>query len=211
MTKAWLDEDGQPLNRFFNAERVEARTISELLGVINGILADGTVCAKEVEYLGRWVLTYPESASQWPANVLIEHLNRIFADGKIDDEERESLRGILEDIVGAPSHGFTAPVTRLPLTKPTPEVIFDQNTFVLTGKFLYGPRKNCERAVEIRGGRCEDNVTLRTRYLVVGTVGSRDWIQSAWGRKIERAVELSGFGEIYIVSEETWSKYLLGG
>ncbi len=41
---------------------------------------------------------------------------------------------------------------------------------------------------------------------VIGAIGSRDWIHSTHGRKIERAVELREQGTgIYILSEEYWA------
>jgi hypothetical protein len=45
--------------------------------------------------------------------------------------------------------------------------------------------------------------------LVIGTFASRDWANTNYGRKIERAVELrqSGSG-ISIISEEHWKRFV---
>jgi hypothetical protein len=59
---------------------------------------------------------------------------------------------------------------------------------VFTGKFAFGPRRVCEAAVEALGGRAGSSVTRVTNYLVIGTFGSRDWIHTSHGRKIEQAV-----------------------
>ena len=57
-----------------------------------------------------------------------------------------------------------------------------------------------------RGALCESTVTRRTRYLVVGTFGSRDWVHSSFGRKIEKAVELEQAGmPLSIVGEDHWA------
>lgn len=208
--KPGCDAEGQPVNPLLNERRRIDRGLSELLGMVRGILADGVVLEVEAEALARWILSNAEIANHWPADVLVKHLNRIFEDGRMDEDERQSLTDLLTNLSGRALEEFASSSTELPLTRPTPEVIFDQNAFVFTGKFLFGPRRACHRETEIRGGVCEDAITARTRYVVVGSLASRDWIQSGWGRKIERAMELSKFGEIYIVAEETWTRYLMG-
>jgi len=51
--------------------------------------------------------------------------------------------------------------------------------------------------------------TRESHYLVIGTFASRDWANTNFGRKIERAVELRDSGSgIYIISEEYWQKFL---
>jgi hypothetical protein len=48
-------------------------------------------------------------------------------------------------------------------------------------------------------------VTKRTDYLVIGTFGSRDWVHTSFGRKIEKAVSLRGSGSgIAIAVEDHW-------
>ena len=50
-----LDSHGQPANNFFNLVRTQDRSMSELLGLCHGMLADGTICQKEAEYLQLWL------------------------------------------------------------------------------------------------------------------------------------------------------------
>ena len=80
---------------------------------------------------------------------------------------------------------------------------------MFTGKFAFGPRKECERQVHSLGGRCEESVTQQTNYLIVGTFGSRDWVHTSFGRKIEKAVAYrrSGMG-LAIISEDHWAGLL---
>jgi NAD-dependent DNA ligase len=75
---------------------------------------------------------------------------------------------------------------------------------------VYGPRKRCENEILSRGGIIAPNVTLRTSYLVVGTLGSRDWVNTAFGRKIEKAVEYRERcgASISIISERRWLEFL---
>jgi len=79
----------------------------------------------------------------------------------------------------------------LPLDTPPPLICWGPDeVYVFTGRFAYDTRKDCEREVTERGGTCEPNITRRTSFLVIGTFGSRDWVQSSYGRKIQRAAEL---------------------
>lgn len=55
-----------------------------------------------------------------------------------------------------------------------------------------------------RGGAIA-SVSKKLDYLVIGEIGSRDWIHSTHGRKIEKAVELrNGGARLAIVSERHW-------
>ena len=60
-----------------------------------------------------------------------------------------------------------------------------------------------------RGGLIGSYVTLQTSYLVIGSVGSRDWIHSSWGRKVEKAVEYKRLCRIAMVSEQHWPSFLM--
>lgn len=204
-----FDEDGQPLNVVWNCQRRIDAGIDELIGLIRGILADGVVTESEANTLAGWVARHCEIAREWPVNVLLSRLNRIYADGRIDDDEREDLKALLVEIVGENDNVLPNPTTTLPLSRPAPDVIFDRNTFVLTGKFAFGPRRICEAEVLARGGKTANYVVLQTSYLVIGSVGSRDWIHTAWGRKIEKAVEYQKSSAIAIISEQHWARFLL--
>jgi NAD-dependent DNA ligase len=203
-----LDEDGQPLCVSWNSRRRIDAGIDELLGFIQGILADGEVSEAETIALAAWTLKHSEIVCDWPVNVLAGRLNRIFADGRVDEAEREDLRTLLVEILGENENPLVTSSTRLPLSMPAPDVIFDQNVFVLTGKFAFGPRRVCEAEVLALGGKTSDHVTLQTSYVVIGSVGSRDWIHSSWGRKIEKAVEYRGLCPIAIISEQHWAEFL---
>jgi NAD-dependent DNA ligase len=204
-----LDPDGQPLYLAWNFQRRIDAGIDELIGLIRGILADGEVSEADTIALAAWTLKHGEIATDWPVNVLVARLNRIFADGIVDDTEREDLKSLLVEILGENDNPLVTASTTLPLSRPAPDVIFDQNVFLFTGKFAFGPRRICEDEVLVRGGKVGSNVTLQTSYLVIGSVGSRDWIHSSWGRKIEKAVSYRELCPIAIISERHWSSFLL--
>ena len=124
-------------------------------------------------------------------NRLAERLQRIFTDGWVDDTERVELAEMLTSIVGGTAGvvlGEDA-ATQLPLDVPPPSFAWSGSVFVFTGKFAFGTRASCQCEADKRGGRCESNVTRRTRYLIIGTFGSRDWVHTSFGRKIQKWAE----------------------
>jgi len=205
------DAHGQPLNRTFNAARLDDRKIDELIGLCKGVLADGEVSQFEVEYLQNWLRNNIEISGHWPANVLYQRIEAMLADNVLDVEEQRELLQTLMDLTGEPSiHGsVTSMSTSLPLTTPDPEIDFEGRIFCLTGKFVTGTRKQCESLVLERNGSLKSSPTRDTNFLVIGLVGSSDWIHSTHGRKIEKAVELQESGtNLAIVSEEHWVRFL---
>lgn len=203
-----LDPHGQPFNVRFNRARRAERDLSEFLGLARGLLADGRVSSDEADLLHSWVETHPDAVEQWPVNRLAERIGKIFADGRADDSEREDLAELLASILGGSAQVLLGSdsVTDLPLDRPPPGLVWPGSTFVLTGKFAFGPRVDCEREIAKRGGQPESIVTQRTRYLVIGTFGSRDWVHTAFGRKILKAVKYRDAGlPLAIIEEEHWA------
>lgn len=71
--------------------------IRRLHGVLHGIVADGAVTEQEAIDLADWLEGYQDFARVWPFCTLVEILQRIRADGQIDDEERAQLARFAED------------------------------------------------------------------------------------------------------------------
>lgn len=91
-------------------------------------------------------------------------------------------------------------------------LVFMNANFVFTGKFRYGARVDCKRAVQARGGMCDHNrLTHQTDVLVVGSLGSPSYFMKRYGRKIEKA---KGYrkktGRPMIIAEDRWDRYLRG-
>lgn len=205
------DAHGQPLTRAYNRRRRADREVQELLGLAKGIIADGMVVDSEVVALQQWFDGHEDALDVWPLNVLSGRLRRILADGMVDEEERTELAGLLRQATGERPDGATAMrgATRLPLCDPAPHVEYVGRTFVFTGRFAFGTRTRCERAVLREGGAVKRTVSRGTHYLVIGALASVDWANSTHGRKIEEAVHLRAAGHpVHIVSEEHWSSTL---
>lgn len=206
-----VGQHGQPINESFNRTRRVERDIAELLGIAKGMLADGKVTEEEANYLQNWVEQHPDAANEFPLTTIRERLERIFADGRVDEGERTDLFELLTSIVGGNAGVIVSEDAScdLPCDEPPPVFKWSESLFVFTGKFAFGPREKCESEVLSRGGTCASSITKKTNYLVIGSFGSRDWIQTSYGRKIEKAVEYRANGcPLAIVAEYHWIESL---
>jgi hypothetical protein len=203
-----LDKHGQPFNLRFNRARRAERDVCELLGFARGLLADGVVTASEASLLHDWVGRHHDALDHWVVRTVHDRLAAHFEDGTIDDAERADLKNLLDRLVSGELSAVcnTDAATSLPLDQPPPLIEWADKTYVFTGKFAFGPRRDCERVVVERGGVCEPNVTMLTSFLVIGTFGSRDWVHTPFGRKIEKAVSYRDGGRpLRIVAEDHWA------
>jgi NAD-dependent DNA ligase len=209
-----LDDHGQLVIRTFNAARLNDRMIDELIGLCRGVLFDGAISELEAGALLRWMDANREIAQHWPANVLYRRISRMMADGLLDPEEQRELIETLIELTGAPAPEASVKngSTTLPLCSPLPTLNFPGNLFCFTGKFVSGTRAQVQDAVIALGAAVTASPTNKTNYLVIGSIGSTDWIHSTHGRKIERAVALRSQGKpIHIIAEEYWAECMQDG
>ncbi len=206
----------------FNARRLAARSVDELIGICKGIAADGIVNSAEADFLVNWLDSNRPIMDVWPVNVLSLRVEKMLENNCIDELERKELFKLLTDIVGETgkcevvnrttgevAENISSPSMTLPLDKPAPEVFFEGKLFCFTGKFFYGTRKRCEADILDRGGQSKSRITRETDYLVIGLIGSSEWLHSTYGTKIENAVKLKDNGSlISIVSEDHWAMHL---
>lgn len=202
-----LDEHGQP-PRFISAQRVADRSTDELIGLCKGILADGIIVQEEAEYLQLWLRQNVEARSQWPGNILHARVYEYLEDGYLDKDEKDELMELLKSFSGAtdPSPDYNQS-TSLPFSNPMPELLFAGESYCFTGRMHYGTRNDCQRVVRSLGGEICNTPIQNECVLVVGYLGSRDWIHTSYGRKIEKAVDYRERGyPIDIISEEHWTQ-----
>jgi NAD-dependent DNA ligase len=211
--KPTTNRDGQPLNQAFRSAAIVDRQIDELIGIVKGVMADGMVHQGEVEFLISWLETNRSALDKWPAKAIYPRLKAALADGNMDlDEEREILDLLLSTVGGntAPMKGESSNSTALPYTLPQSLLTFDARLFCFTGKFQSGSRQWCESQVIAKGGLATGSITKKLHYLVIGEIGSRDWMHSTHGRKIEKAIEYNEAGHsIAILSEQHWFEQLV--
>ena len=208
-----LDAHGQPIIRAYNCKQRRDRTLDELLGLTKGMAADGVINQLEAEFLQKWLIKNNDLNATWPVNVINNRVNEMLCDGVLDGDEQKEL---LELICSFTSQ---IPVERelenmsctLPLDSPPPTLQFEDMAFCFTGKFVSGTRRDCQKAVTRLGGAVKNTVSKYVDYLVIGIIGSRDWVHTSYGRKIERAVELRQEGKpLAIVSEDHWAQHVYG-
>jgi NAD-dependent DNA ligase len=197
--------------RALQAQRRVEHGLAEMMGLVRGVVADGVVSSDEASRLAEWTRANPETAARWPANILARRLGRIFADGRLDSRERQRLAAVLSHIAQNPEaigRGFPL-ATDLPITRPTPEVVFERQTFVFAGELAYGPTRACEREVMELGGTCERAVNRRTDFVVIGALAANDWSQSAFGALVDEVVQYRSRGvRIAVITEEHWAAAL---
>lgn len=197
----------------FDQKRLIDRGMDEFIGLCKGIIFDGTVCQAEAENLLLWLKANPLVSQQFPAKHVFMTLREMLADGEFDYDEEGIFLDLLVKITGSPlmlDEGANAS-TQLPLCDPQPEIEFTGKVFVLTGNFGMGPRKRVIEAIKQRGGQVVlKDLRLDTDYLVIGNIGSKAWMHSTHGRKIERAMEYRDQRNtgLSIVSESHFMRYL---
>ncbi len=94
-----------------------------------------------------------------------------------------------------------------PYDSPRPKVVIKGKSFLFTGKFGFGSRKECQKAVTLLGGISPDQKQANQfiDYLVVGSEGSKAWSKGDYGNKIEAAIlARKQHGKPAIISEEHW-------
>lgn len=194
--------------------RRQDRAVDELVGLCRGVMADGHVSQQEAEFLLGWLQRNAEFVGEWPFQPLYARIGQLLEDGLMDADESADLHDTLSRFIGGeafdPQEAIASAASALPVDDPQPEVVHADADFVVTGTFEYGTRTAVIQAITALGGRVASNCSGKTRYLVIGTLGSRDWINSNAGRKIQAAVRLRDESgqPLAIVSEHHWLKHL---
>lgn len=190
-----------------NEARVFARASDSLLGICAGLIADAQLNEKEVQFLGLWLREHEDIASTWPGSLIRGRVKEILADGRIEDSELAHLQETLAEALGGgweESGAADGLATTLPIQSDA-VVSIPEHSFCFTGRFAFGTRAACERAVVVRGGEVSTNVVMNLDYLVIGTFVTPDWANTSYGRKIEKAVSYRDAGRpLQIISERAW-------
>lgn len=189
----------------FNRARIDDRQVNELLGMAKMITADGVVSQDEAEYLQKWLVANQAVSSNPVVARLMQRVDAMLRDNMLDQDEAAELFETLQRFTGGDFElGELTKASRLPIDSPVPDICFSGRQYVFTGTFAFGARKECERAVSERGGSA-GRLSRGTDYLVIGVYATDSWAHSAFGRKIEQALDMRQKGYVpAIVSEEDW-------
>lgn len=207
-----IEKVDSPLIKAYRSEAVIDRQIDELIGVIKGVTADGIVTQAEVEYLLCWMDANRKASTLWPAKVIYPRLVDAIHGGAMSIEKESEILDLLIRAVGgntATRDGHESNSSKLPYTGMNTPVTFEGLHFCFTGTFASGSRNWCHGKVVERGGNSVGTISKKLNYLVVGDIGSENWLHSTHGRKIEKAVKYNADGcNIAILSEEYWHAHL---
>ncbi|MDQ9169053.1 BRCT domain-containing protein [Oxalobacteraceae bacterium R-40] len=186
------------------------RQINELIGLLKGVTADGSVQQSEVEFLLTWLESNKKSLDQWPAKAIYPRLKSALSDGNLDDAEEEEIHALLEATISEHSETTQAnSMIEIPFTEPIPDIQFANRSFCFTGRFQSGSRSWCVSQIIARGGMSTSKIDRKLHYLVVGDIGGTDWFRAKHGRKIVRAIKHIEVGaNIAILREQHWFEQL---
>lgn len=191
--------------------RLLVRSCEALIGICNGLIADGELNDREIIFLSTWLSENQTISTIWPGEIVFSRVREVLADGIVTAEERTYLVSTLEQLVGgsfAENGAMPSGPNTLPMNTDIQVSIVDRG-FCFTGQFLYGTRTVCERVTMSRGGTVHSNIFKKVHFLVIGDMASRDWKHSSHGTKIDLAVRLKSEGlPIEIVSEANWVRGL---
>lgn len=205
-----MTNGSNPYTRMAAGFRNELRqSCAALIGVVQGVLADGELRDEEIHFLQNWLRRAESVSLTWPGNVIAAQIEQALADGHISDAERIHLQTTLERLIdGALDEDpVGSPVATLALDD-VQEIDIEGRSFCFTGDFVFGPRSTCEAAVLRRGGSV-GSITKKLNYLVVGGLGSPEWKHGSFGTKIEKAVAYRTEGiPLRIVHEDVWANSL---
>lgn len=195
-----LSRSGMPTNNLDDYQ------ISALLGLCRGLIADGKIDQSEADTLHIWLAAHETTIENPVMSEFRKKLEPFIRRKIVDSDSSEQLLQLLSGLAGGKTEvGECLGAMTLWLDDPPPKVMFKDRRFCLTGKFSYGKRGHCEDEIRNRGGICQSSPGKTTDYLVIGSYAEGAWIQSAYGRKIEKAVALRADGlPIRITSERHW-------
>ena len=190
----------------YHGKRIKHRQVDELIGLAQGIVADGFVSQSEAEYLQGWLAKNLDIQSNPILETIYDRVEDMLCDNILDEEESAELLGLLQDFsAGEFEIGEVQKSTSLPLNNPQPDIVVPGRLFYFTGTFHFGNRKACNQAIIDRGGMI-GNVTKKLNYLIIGEYSTESWLHSAFGCKIIKAADYRERGSgVSIVSERHWA------
>ena len=171
-----------------------------LHGIMGGIAADSQVTETELRALRAWMDEKPHLHRCWPFDELNSIISSVLADGRVDPKEHEIILHFFADVMSFLNHkslnrkessesSFVGGICAM-----TPEIKFSGKRFCFTGIPKRGPKRELQRVVEEKEGVVEKNVVNALDYLVIGANGNECWAYSAYGRKVEQAIDLRKAG-----------------
>ena len=212
----WLLSQITNSNRYYD---VITSGIQRLEGILHGVLADNEISNREIDYIEEWLFDHEELCGTYPFDEIQSLIVGIKEDGIITEEERKYLMAFISDFINRDASlnidfslidEIKKEMTVSGICTLNPHISFEGKKFCFTGVSKEGSRKTIASKIESFGGTFMNNITNDTDFLIVGCNGNPCWAFSAYGRKIEKAMELRKNGSrIEIVNEtDFWDAIL---
>ncbi|GMA50189.1 hypothetical protein GCM10025857_15460 [Alicyclobacillus contaminans] len=185
--------------------------IQVLHGLLHGILSDGVINVKELEFLRDWLEETEHLESVYPYDEVYSLVFQVLRDGRIDPEEERLLKGFFAEFIDLRTsynlhQGEIEAIKREMningLCALAPDIQVQDRVFCFTGESGGMKRADIQKVVIEHGGRFSNSVTVDTDYLVVGDQGNPCWAFSCYGRKVEKAVKLRKQGRRILIIHE---------
>lgn len=182
-----------------------------LFGLLHGIMADGEISDDEIHSLKQWIIANDYLTGVYPFDEVESLLMSILKDGIVTDDERDMLKAFFSNFIDL-TISYNLNELKLNEMKEKyciegicalcQEIDFEESMFCFTGESERAKRSEIAAIIESHGGKFNNNVTKKTRYLIVGNKGNPCWAFACYGRKIESAVNLRKSGQqLTIVNE----------
>jgi NAD-dependent DNA ligase len=85
-----MHPDHSPFARFTSRSRLD-KSVNSLVGLVEGIVADGQIEEAELDFLRLWLGEHAELRDSHPFNELVPKVEAAVADGVLDEEERQDI------------------------------------------------------------------------------------------------------------------------
>ena len=90
-----MHSDHKPYAKFTSRARLD-KSINSLLGIVEGVLIDGSINSAELGFLNLWLADHAELKGRHPFNELVPVVETALADGVLSEEEREDIVWLCE-------------------------------------------------------------------------------------------------------------------
>lgn len=209
----WLSQRYQEDNIYYNALTADMQTLQ---GICHGILADAVINEPEVKALQEWADKNRHLANTYPYAELYTLLQKILADGVVDEMEKLELKAFFRDFIKLNDKKLmrqieveTADIKIGGLCTFDADITADGKVFCITGNLSRGSKVILSNLIDDQGGTCREKVTNLTDFLIVGNEGSEAWAFSCYGRKVEDAMKRRKKGQdITILHENDFYDYI---
>ncbi len=182
--------------------------LQKLHGIMGGIAADSLITVEELRALSDWLDDKEHLHGCWPFDEVSALVSSVLADGRIDPDEHDTLLHFFADVLAFLNHKSLGrkvegvPPFRGGICALQPNVEFEGKRFCFTGKPKNGPKSKLQKAVEERNGKVEKSVVQDLDFLVIGADGNECWAYSAYGRKVENAIQQRKAGAKVMIIHE---------